>query len=259
MKPAFFLALLAASLFANGLVIIQGTIYDYSLKPVPGIVYVNSTPPQTVVAANGSYLLELEPGAYLITAVARSNESTTQAVVATRDGTYHLDLVVLDDTGALGAAHTAGALAGGELFGLFGPLSGAVPPWLAIILLCAIGATGWFLVNKRHGNGETMKAEGGSEPTPAPSAGLAQEGGGDLADGERELLALLEKQGGVSTQKELRKNFSDWSEARVSMLLTSLEERGKVVKIKKGRGNVVRLRQNHPTEAPPEGEGGENN
>jgi uncharacterized membrane protein len=54
------------------------------------------------------------------------------------------------------------------------------------------------------------------------------------------LNKLLKEFEGRAAQKELRKAMSDWSEAKVSMELTELEDKGFVKKFKKGRGNVVK-------------------
>ena len=56
----------------------------------------------------------------------------------------------------------------------------------------------------------------------------------------REVLAILEKKGGRITQLDLRK-LLPYSEAKVSLIISDLESRGLVKKIKKGRGNVLIL------------------
>jgi len=45
-----------------------------------------------------------------------------------------------------------------------------------------------------------------------------------------------------TTQKEIRKN-SSLSEAKISLIITQLEEDGKIQKIKKGRTNIIILKQ----------------
>lgn len=65
----------------------------------------------------------------------------------------------------------------------------------------------------------------------------------------REVVAIMEKQGGRITQLDLRKQLP-YSEAKVSLIVSDLESRGLVKKIKKGRGNVLILIR--PGEKPPE-------
>jgi uncharacterized membrane protein len=65
----------------------------------------------------------------------------------------------------------------------------------------------------------------------------------------RQVLAIIEKNDGRITQLDLRKMLP-YSEAKVSLIVSDLENRGLVKKIKKGRGNVLIL--NRPGERPPE-------
>ena len=69
-----------------------------------------------------------------------------------------------------------------------------------------------------------------------------------LPDDLREVIRIIEKSGGRITQLDLRKALP-YSEAKVSLMITDLENRGIVKKIKKGRGNVLIL--NRPDERPP--------
>jgi len=65
----------------------------------------------------------------------------------------------------------------------------------------------------------------------------ANPSGNDLDD----LVSAIRKLGGRATQKELRKELP-YSEAKVSLMLTDLEHKGVITKIKRGRANVVILK-----------------
>ena len=52
-------------------------------------------------------------------------------------------------------------------------------------------------------------------------------------------LEIIKNHDGRISQKELRKEMMYLSEAKISLILTELEHKGKIEKIKKGRGNVV--------------------
>jgi len=56
----------------------------------------------------------------------------------------------------------------------------------------------------------------------------------------QEILDILKSQGGRMTQKDMRKRLK-YSEGKVSLMLLDLENRGKIRKFKKGRGNVLFL------------------
>ncbi len=60
----------------------------------------------------------------------------------------------------------------------------------------------------------------------------------------KELLDLIRASGNRITQRELRKK-SPYSESKVSLMLSDLEERGLVEKFKRGRGNIIRIPDVH--------------
>ena len=68
-------------------------------------------------------------------------------------------------------------------------------------------------------------------------AELAQEP--DSAD---KALEIIKKHDGRISQKKLRKEMLYLSEAKVSLILTELEHKGLIEKVKKGRGNVILLK-----------------
>ena len=55
-------------------------------------------------------------------------------------------------------------------------------------------------------------------------------------------LEIIKKHDGRLTQKELRKEMMYLSEAKVSLIVTELEHKEKIEKIKKGRGNILILK-----------------
>lgn len=59
-----------------------------------------------------------------------------------------------------------------------------------------------------------------------------------------EVLELIRASGNRITQLELRKK-SRYSESKVSLMLSDLEERGLIEKFKKGRGNIIRIPDGH--------------
>lgn len=64
----------------------------------------------------------------------------------------------------------------------------------------------------------------------------------------RDVVTIMEKNGGRITQLELRK-LLPYSEAKVSLIVSDLESRGIIKKVKKGRGNILIL--NKPGEQQP--------
>ncbi|MDI9395727.1 MAG: MarR family transcriptional regulator [Euryarchaeota archaeon] len=63
---------------------------------------------------------------------------------------------------------------------------------------------------------------------------------GSLPDDLKEVMNLIRASGNRITQRELRKK-SPYSESKVSLMLSDLEERGLIEKFKRGRGNIIRI------------------
>ena len=64
----------------------------------------------------------------------------------------------------------------------------------------------------------------------------------ELPDDLGEVISIIKKEGERITQKELRKRLG-YSDAKMSLIIADLERRGLVEKIKKGRGNIIFLKQ----------------
>ena len=143
LAPVFFALLLPLAHAA----VVEGTLFDYAFNPVAGIVEVNSTPVQKAVAANGSYRFEVGPGAYLLTATSRDNETASQVLLIRQEGNYRLDMVLLDDL-ALPPLNDSfiDANADGlpDLEGGIDGASGVEWPWVAVVavLYCTAGGNG---------------------------------------------------------------------------------------------------------------------
>ncbi len=75
---------------------------------------------------------------------------------------------------------------------------------------------------------------------PAALQPEAPEKHGELPEDLRDIYELIQKKGGRITQKELRKELK-YSEAKVSLMLDDLADRGLLKKIKKGRANIIIL------------------
>ena len=66
----------------------------------------------------------------------------------------------------------------------------------------------------------------------------------NLPEDLKELLELIRNSGNRITQREIRKK-SPYSESKVSLMLSDLEERGLIEKFKRGRGNIIRIPDRH--------------
>ncbi|MFU8767233.1 MAG: hypothetical protein ACNA7I_06170 [Candidatus Methanoperedens sp.] len=218
---------------------IHGTVYSWSdfetpLKNV--MVEVNSTPAQSKVATDGRYSFDLQPGSYLVTAKYYRNNVleyfTEEEVIIDIEGEFIIDLILFPPTGMehefLGDINLADVGINND-----NNLNGYI--LVLGLFLGAAFALGYLYMNKKNpvhapGNENDVNIPVSEETTEIEGAGLPA----DL----RELLVLVHGMGGRVTQKELRKKLH-YSEAKVSLMITDLESRGLVTKIKKGRANVI--------------------
>ncbi|WP_336134955.1 helix-turn-helix transcriptional regulator [Natronomonas amylolytica] len=127
----------------------------------------------------------------------------------------------------------------------------------ALLFSAAALIIGLYLLWRRHGDGnpiatvteaEPDEAEPtpdpgtGSEPASIPTNGAAgdEEPDLELLSDEERVEYLLEQNGGRMKQANIVKE-TGWSNAKVSQLLSSMEEEGRVDKLRIGRENLISL------------------
>jgi uncharacterized membrane protein len=224
-KTAFcLLFMLSISLAAT----VYGTIYEWStLEPLNNcILEANSTPAQQLISKDGNYSFHLPIGSYEITAKYYENNSllleSIDNISVVSEGDYLMDIIMFP------------ALDLGE------PLFDETDPnldeqylfinqdnWLNVAFFSiAVTAVVLLLASKIR----TRKKE-----EPAPIVEKPER----LSKEARQVLEIIQKEG-RTTQKEVRKKLP-WSEAKVSLIVADLEERGLIKKIKKGRGNILKI------------------
>ena len=199
---------------------IHGTVYDYNLDIVKdAIVKVDSTPEQIYVAKNGTYTLILPVGEYTINAAYESNfkkYSLEQIIIIQDEGDYVFDLILFpdisDETGIFDEETDVPNIYD-EVISIYW--------WQIIILVVVVLAVIFVIVFIKKKKKKKVDIER------------------DLAD---DVLSFIKKQGGRITQKDIRKEFPV-SEAKVSLVITELEDKGLLKKIKRGRGNIIILKK----------------
>jgi len=263
---------------------IHGTVYEWeSFKPLDNaVVEINSTPEQNFVATNANYSFNLTPGTYLITANYFEGKTIVytakEEVVISDKGEYVHDLLLFptyneellnhsgfevpnlnfDET-----KHVDQANSQNYVF---------VSVFLVFILVLLLA--GYFVkkrylkplvITNRFPDGDrepkTLQPESPideeenlddtfeiSFKLPATSSvdvgNLQEDREINLPEDLKELLNLIRTNGNRITQRELRKK-SPYSESKVSLMLSDLEERGLIEKFKRGRGNIIRIPDEH--------------
>lgn len=211
---------------------LHGTAYDIGLEVAGGaILKVNSTPIQTIVMPNGTYSLELSPGTYSLYASysekGRLIMEDLQNVTIAADGDYAIDMILIPVFGIsedyfsgefdLDINETA---ADGQEAGAKN--GDSAPLMIAALAIAAVIAIALFAANKKR------KPAGGG-----PSS---------LPEDLDKVMSILRSDGGRMNQTDLRARLP-YSEAKVSLMLSDLEERGLVERFKKGRGNIIRIKK----------------
>jgi len=192
---------------------ISGIVYDESLKRVNDvIVEINTTPKQTVVAKNGEYSFELPLGNFTI--IARFEDAAVEENISVvKEGSYIIDLILfpnLEDEPFVEEQieDMISERADKHNYNYIFIIAGT-----AIVVIFII-----FLIIKR----KKLRHE--------------------LSEDLQNLIDIVKKHGGRITQKEVRKEIP-LSEAKISLMVTELEHKGIIEKIKKGRGNIIVLKK----------------
>ena len=211
-----FLLVLASNAHAA---VVQGSVYDLELNTLSqAIVEIDTTPNQVMVSRNGTYRFSAPPGNYIITAHhIKLDLIANESITIKQEGEYVLDLILFPDLEAEEELlnETLDVVEYEE------PISFPARALIVLIILAALVFLAWKYFRKRI-------PEKKEEKKPVIKA--------DLED----ILAFVRKEGGRTTQKDLRRAIP-YSEAKISLMIAELESQGKLKKIKKGRGNIIIL------------------
>jgi len=217
-----FLLLLVNIVFAAR---ISGSIYSIDLNKVSNaLVEIDTSPKQQYISKNGTYAFNVPVGDYKINAKLISNDVVesfvSENVLVKDNGDYILDLVLfpnLEEEDKL-LNDTEIEISDGYFEKrnyLFYYVLG-IASFLVIILIFLF----LFLFLKK--NKKEIKKD-------------------DLDDDLKKVIKIIKGDGGRTTQKDIRKKI-DLSEGKISLLITELENNGVIEKIKKGRGNIIKLK-----------------
>ncbi|MCZ7403256.1 MAG: hypothetical protein O8C61_13630 [Candidatus Methanoperedens sp.] len=223
---------------------IYGSIYEWSdlEKPLKNVIVEideNATRMQYNVSGDGTYSFDISPGSYAIKAkyyinniLEFSGEEKLQ--IDNPNESRNLDLLLFPPTDS-GYEYLGDINLTGELE----PKEPDVSYYIAVIIVVLLIAIIFlfFFWKKKRKPVIPGQEEIPSEP-PENTTKPVENRTGELPDDLRELYDLIMKKGGRTTQKEIRKD-AKYGEAKVSLMLADLEDRGMVKKIKKGRSNII--------------------
>ncbi len=242
LKGTLILLLISFLIGSGQAAAVHGVIYSWSdfEKPLKNaIVEINSIPVQSKVATDGTYSFEdLQPGNYTMRAKYYRNnilEYSAEEVVQIVDieGNFNIDILLFPPTDSeieyLGDMNLTGDI----------DIKNDVPSntylWVAgiMIILSSVLIILWIRKKKTTSSGQVIYDSPVQQPGKIPDIPEKE-----IPEDLQNLYALIIKKGGRVTQKDLRGEMK-CSEAKVSLMLDDLEDRGYIKKIKKGRSNII--------------------
>jgi len=202
---------------------IHGTVYDESLRPVKDtVVEVNSVPLQRFIAKDGTYSFNLNPGNYIITAKYDGLMARESISIEDDSGDYVIDLFLFPTFEEEEELLNETDFDIGNLY----PDEISYTALIAVILV--VVALVLFFLFKSKLFKKKSRVEGKEEKREV--------------DDLDKVVDFIKQEGGRVTQKDIRKKFP-LSEAKISLVISELEHKGLIEKIKKGRGNIVVLKK----------------
>ena len=240
-KLLFYVGIVLIVSLAAQAATLRGTIYNAQLNPEKDtLLEIDTQPAQKYLAKDGTYSINILPGKYTLT-IRKELTEISQPIDITQEGEYNLDLFLipdLQDESDLWDETTQKDLIVEPLEDNPTPalwryiVTGLIIIALLIRIIYMRKKYGSITVFRKHIKAEAKKTieqhkqELEKEPAYIEKA-----------------LAIIKSHDDRITQKELRTEMLYLSEAKVSLIITELEHKGVVEKIKKGRGNVIILKQ----------------
>lgn len=206
---------------------LKGTIYNSQLAlQKDAIIEINTEPRQSIVSKDGTYSFNVPEGNYLLSARHLSGTEielfAEEGVNVASEGSYILDIILFDyieDEEQLDMDISSGLEEDKGLWIYMGVA------FLSFILFAAVLALRWAGKKTKEMQNHIEKEFSAEK---------------NIGDDLEKIIKIIKTEGGRTTQLEIRKHIP-LSEAKISLMIAELEDKGIVRKIKKGRGNIIIL------------------
>ena len=237
MKKSFLLLIVLLFYFPITLATtLQGTIYDISLESAENVrVSIDTTPSQLIISKDSTYSFNIPIGSYTLTAEQYEDSiliASAEELISIQDeGNYVLDIIlfptfedIIDESEFVDTS--TDELIDSQNYNFIMILG-------ILLIILAI-----FLYYKKKKKPKKQvqskkKTTIKSKPTPEKITHI-------LPPDLLELYTFIQKHK-RTTQKEIRK-IIPLSEAKISLMISDLESRNLITKLKKGRGNIIILK-----------------
>jgi uncharacterized membrane protein len=265
-KLIVFLIALLVFAYSSQAATIHGSIYTPYFSLIKNAeLEINTTPNQNQISKNGLYFFYVPPGSYRINAKKYYNGqivfSASQAIEIDKDGEYTIDIITTQAPGTEIPPEDKDEPK--EFFLMLQSKLGYFFYVIILILIIVIAVLTFFIANliiqKKKKEAKSAVVEVPDmlhkietdyttssvhiEPSKAEEhkEEKKEEHPQDTALDLGTVLKIIKEEGGRTTQKDIRKKIP-LSEAKVSLMISELEAKGKIEKIKKGRGNIIILK-----------------
>jgi len=237
----FWIVLLLSVSFASAATI-HGAIYDANFNTIDDIVlFINTTPKQNHISKNGAYFFNVPIGTFSISLEKFYQKElvyTFERIVhIEKDGEFQID-IVLD--AVPGIDFPVDVKPRPSLLNLMRIHFNKIVTIgiIAAVVFIGIAILAFIRYKKKSGFTIAVPHIGEHKDDVSTTVSLGSTEHSYDLDG---ILSIIEEEGGRCTQKDIRRKIP-LSEAKISLMITELVEQGKIKKIKRGRGNIIALR-----------------
>jgi len=224
---------------------LKGSIYNSQLELEENVlIEIDTVPKQQFLAKGGDYQFELSPGFYTLTATQGFTQITEEVEIIHAEGTFLFDIFLLED---FTDEDDLWESADDNIFeddDIINQPTGFAKyeSWRYLLAGAILIFLFWRLYKyrKKYGRLKVFRKKSKEEQKKTlddHKRDIANEPG--FVD---KALEIIKKHDGRISQKQLRKEMLPLSEAKISLIITELEHKGQVEKVKKGRGNVILLK-----------------
>lgn len=216
---------------------LEGSTYNTNLELEKDVILeINTKPVQKYLSKDGTYSFELSPGNYILTAKNNEYEVQENVEIDSSEGEFVLDIFLLPSFGDEDELWQETE----EQLDIDPEKENHILSYIlaGLVVLYAV----YRIIKARKKFGSLRKFRKKMKEEKSKTLEQHKE---DLEKEPGHLeksLEVIKKHGGRISQKELRKEMLYLSEAKISLIITELEHKGKIEKIKKGRGNVIILK-----------------
>lgn len=234
--------------------IIIGHVYDNNLNLVDHtIVSINTTPEQKILTKNGTYSFSVQQGKYNIKVFFFDKQVYSENLSANSAGEFINDIIVFDnlsistdvprindifnDTNTTNVTYNIKSLANDvKNYQIF-----------TIIIVAALLLIIVFVIvrfeKKRKSLDGLIEIQNKIIRKRNEISEIRQKKKQHKKKSIEDKIIDFLNEETITTQKDIKKKFL-LSDTKVSLVISDLESKGIIQKIKKGRGNIVKLRQN---------------